>query len=191
MLLMGWVSDNGLHEGYLVPHFEDGQRGTGTTGGSIPPGHVAIGAAVEQPDGSWTPPTRLAGEVIGWVVCCDCYRESSFGPPSTWVGPTFTRVPSPSLQNLNARKLYADDADVAYVGEDVAVSEAVHALWKSEHVFGIDALGEVEAAATALGTAKQRLDTAVMMARSSGSSWAAIGRATSMTRQSAQERWGR
>ena len=44
------------------------------------------------------------------------------------------------------------------------------------------------AAATALSPAKQRSNTAVVAARSSGVSWAAVGRARSMTRQSAQER---
>lgn len=188
---MGWSSEDGLHEGDLVPVFMDGQRGTGTTGGSIPAGHVAIGSEGKQSDGSRAYLTRPAGEVTGWVVCCDCYRESGFGPPSTWVGPAFIRVPSPSLQDLSARKLYAADEEVAYVGDNDDVLDTAYDLWKSEHVFGLDGLSEVEAAATALASARQRLDTAVLMSRGSGASWAAVGRATSMTRQSAQERWGR
>ncbi|MGD7708131.1 hypothetical protein [Microlunatus sp. Y2014] len=187
---MGWLSEDNLHEGYLVPQFADGQRGRGTTGGNVPDDEIVVGPEVEQPDGAWVHPTRPAGEVSGWVVCCDCYRESGFDAPSTWVGPVFARVPSAALQDLAARKVYAADEGVAYVGDADTVDAAARDLWMSEHVFGLDALSEVEAATSAVESARQRLDTAVLMARSSGASWAAVGRATGMTRQSARERWG-
>lgn len=62
-------------------------------------------------------------------------------------------------------------------------------LWRSEHGFSMDALVEVKAAAGAAASVKERLDAAVTLARHSGASWADIGRAAGMARQSAQERW--
>jgi len=134
-------------------------------------------------------PTRPAGEVTGWVVCCDCYSTASFGAPSSWVGPVFTRVPSKTLEDLTARRVFAADDDVAYVSERDDVQGAAVGLWRSEHAFGIDALTELKAAAAAAAQAKLRLDAAVALARHSSASWADIGRAAGMARQSAQERW--
>lgn len=87
--------------------------------------------------------------------------------------------------------MFAADDDVALVSGIGEVADVARDLWGSEHVFGVEALGEVEAAEVALSSAKQRLDAAVMMARGSGASWTAVARSTSMSRQSAHERWGR
>ena len=187
---MGWVSEDGRHEGYLVPQFVDGQRGAGVTGGSIPRDQVATGVEVQAEDGTWSYPLRPAGEVTGWVICCDCYARDSFRP-TTWVGPVFTRVASQALEDLDKLRLYATDEDVAYASAREDVDEAVLSLWRTEHVFATDALSEVEAASAAAAAARHRLDAAVTFARHGGASWAAIGRATGMTRQSAQERWRR
>ncbi len=186
---MGWLTEDGRHEGYLAPMFGDGQRGYGVTTSSVPADKVVVGAGVQREDGSCAWPTRLAGEVTGWVVCCDCYRTASLGPASTWIGPVFTRVPSKTLENLAARRIFAADDDVAYAADRQDVRDAAVELWRAEHAFGIDALAEVEAAAAAGAQAKLRLDAAVALARHSGTSWAKIGRAAGMTRQSAQERW--
>jgi len=186
---MGWLSDDGRHEGYLAPMFGDGQRGRLTSGGLIPQDEVVVGVEVQDEDGAWTWPTRPAGEVTGWVVCCDCYSNTSLGPPSTWVGPVFTRVPSTRLEHLTARRIFAPDDEIVYVSEREDVHDAAVELWRSEHAFGVDALTEVQAAAGAAAQAKLRLDAAVALARHSGASWADIGRAAGMTRQSAQERW--
>ncbi len=186
---MGWLTGDGRHEGYLAPMFGDGQRGRSVTGGSVPPDEVVVGVETQGADGSWVWPTRPAGEVTGWVVCCDCYRNTSFGPASSWVGPVFTQVPSKTLEDLAARRVFAADDDVVYVSEREDVRAAAVGLWRSEHAFGIDALTEVEAASAAVSQAKLRLDAAVALARNSDASWADIGRATGMTRQSAQERW--
>ncbi len=186
---MGWLTEDGRHEGYLAPMFGDGQRGHGTTGDTIPDDQVVVGDEVQGEDGSWTWPTRPAGEVTGWVVSCDCNTKSSFGPASSWNGPVFTRVPSKTLENLAARRIFAADDDVAYAAEREDVQDAAAGLWRAEHAFGTDALAEVEAAATAAAQAKLRLDAAAARARHSSASWADIGRAAGMTRQSAQERW--
>lgn len=186
---MGWTTDDGLHEGYLVPQFVDGQRALGTTGGGIPDDQVASGPEAQAADGTWSYPTRPAGEVTGWVVCCDCRVHNSFRY-TTWVGPVFTRVPSKALEDPKALRLYATDEDVVLVSDREDVHEVAYDLWRSEHAFGADALGEVEAAARAAASAKERLDSAVAIARASGETWEAIGRAAGMAKQSAQGRWG-
>jgi len=188
---MGWISEDGTHEGYLVPQFVDGQRGRGVTGGSIPDGQVAVGDLFQTTDGSWEYPTRSAGEVTGWVVCCDCSSATSLGSERSWLGPVFTRVPSKALEDLAARRIFAPDEDVAYAGHRDDVAEAASQLWHVEHAFAVDALQEVAAAAAAAATARERLDDAAAFARHGGASWADIGRAAGMTRQSAQERWRR
>lgn len=185
---MGFVTDDGLHEGYLVPQFFDGQRAAGITGGTLADDQVASGSEFQLPDGTWSIPSRPAGEVTGWVLCCDCYAKSGHNPV-TWVGPVFTRVPSKLLEDIGQRKIYAVDEDVAYVSDRPDVEQAVMDLWRSEHAFSMDALAEVEAASEAAAAARRRLDTAVSLARHGGASWVAIGKAAGMTRQSAQERW--
>lgn len=186
---MGYVSEDGLHEGYLVPQFDDGQRGRGVTGSGIPVDRVVVGDAALDAHGELVYPTRPAGEATGWVVCCDCATSASFGPIRTWTGPVLTRVPSQTLENPKDLKIFAADHDVAFVPDREDVEQVAIDLWRSEHSFGMDALTEVEAAARAAVSAKERLDVAVAIARHSDASWTQIGRAAGMARQSAQERW--
>lgn len=183
------MSEDGLHEGYLVPQFGDGQRGRGVTGAGIPVDQVVIGAGALDADGGLMYPTRSAGEATGWVVCCDCSTPTSSGPVRTWTGQVFTRVPSQALESPHEFKIFAADEDVAFVADREDVAQVAMDLWRSEHGFGLDALAEVEAAAAAAVSAKERLDVAVAIARHSGMSWTEIGRAAGMARQSAQERW--
>ena len=72
------------------------------------------------------------------------------GPASRWIGPVFTRVPSTTLENLAARRVFAGGDDVADVSQRGEVQGAAVELWRAEHAFGIDALTEVEAAARPL-----------------------------------------
>lgn len=185
---MGWTTEDGQHEGYLVPLFLDGQRGHGVTGGSIPHDHVVVGDEVQAEDGGWSYPTRPAAEVTGWAICCDCSISTS-SKPTTWTGPVFTRVPSPSLESIRELRIFAEDDDVPYVADRPEVENAARELWRSEHAFAVDAIAELEAASEGAAQARLRLDAAVALARHSGASWADIGRAVGMARQSAQERW--
>jgi hypothetical protein len=185
---MGYLTDDGRHEGYLVPVFTDGERGNGTTGGGIGDDRIAVGAGEYAADGTWTYPTRPASEVTGWAVCCDCWTGSAF-QPTTLTGPVFTRVSSPDLEDLTRRRLYAPDNEVAYVAERLDVEEAVIDVWRTEHVVGAEALAEIATAAIDVAPATDRLDAAVATARRSGASWSDIGRAARMNGQSAQERW--
>lgn len=168
--------------------FFDGERGTGTTGGGIPDDQVVSGHIAQAEDGTWTHPTRPAREVTGWAVCCDCTRGDT-SRHTTWIGPTFTRVSSPELEDLAVLRLFARDDDVSYVAERAEVEGAVIDGWRCEHAFSADALSEVETDAIASDDASQRLDAAVAIARHGGASWANIGQAAGMTGQSAHERW--
>lgn len=123
------------------------------------------------------------------MVCCDCNSNTLLGPASSWIGPVFTRVPSKTLEILTAGRIFAPDDDIAYAADRQDVRDAAVELWRPEHVFGSDDLTEVEAAAAAASQARLRLDAAAALARHSGASWADIGRAAGMARQSAQERW--
>lgn len=186
---MSWTTEDGQHEGYLVPLFLDGHRGSGVTGGSIPHDQVVVGTEIQAEDGSWSWPTRPAAEVSGWVICCDCHTATNFTPASTWTGPVFTRVPSQTLESIRELRIFAEDDDVPYVGERPEIGDAARELWRIEHAFAVDAITELEAASEASAQARLRLDAAAALARHSGASWADIGRATGMARQSAQERW--
>ncbi len=188
MRSMGWISEDASHEGCLVPHFLDGQRGVGVTGGNIAADQVAVGEPTMSDGGNLRYRTRPAAEVVGWVVCCDCSAGRTM---TKWTGPTFARVPSPSLESVRAHRIFATDDEVPYASERPEVEDAARELWRLEHVFGADAVGEVQAAAAGAAQADLRLETAVALARHSGASWETIGRAAGMTRQSAHERWRR
>ncbi len=100
-------------------------------------------------------------------------------------------MPSPSLESIRAHRIFATDEEVPYVSERSNVEHAANGLWRLEHVFGTDAVGEVQAAAADAAQADLRLETAVALARHSGATWETIGRAAGTTRQSAHQRWRR
>jgi len=60
--------------------------------------------------------------------------------------------------------------------------------WR-RHIAPFQNLDEVSAAAGRSAAAAAELDEAVRTVRRSGASWADIGRATGMSRQSTNERW--
>src|ERR1700756_2108416 len=133
---MGWVHEsetrNETHEGYLVPEFDDDEHGIGTTGGRIPADAIAVEM---RQDGSYR--TRPAGEVIGWRMRCDCYREGRSGH-ETWVSKQpWIRVPSKALEDIAAYKVYAADEDVIDVDLRSDVEEAAREQWRREHVDAI------------------------------------------------------
>src|ERR1700739_1026511 len=112
---MGWTYEsefgNEAHEGYVLPEFDNGERGVGWSGGDIPNGAIAVEM---RPDGSFR--ARPAGEVIGWRVVCDCYQEGRSGHESWISSHLWIRVPSRVLQDLAAYKVYAVDDDVVDIG---------------------------------------------------------------------------
>ncbi|KSU55664.1 hypothetical protein AS181_19980 [Gordonia sp. SGD-V-85] len=121
-------------------------------------------------------------------MSCDCASRSS-SEVSTWTDPVqWTRVPSASLEDLARHHVFAPDTDLD-VNVRPEVAAAAQAVWRREHLEPIDIDDEIRAAVDARRDADAQLDAAVAKARRLGRSWADIGAATGMTRQSANGRW--
>ncbi|SDT93293.1 hypothetical protein [Gordonia westfalica] len=181
---MGWTheSDTHFHEAALVAVFEDGTESRGSTmvGGVD---YELIDPGRRGKDG-----LRPSAEIAGWVLRCDCARRTS-SDVSTWTDPVqWARVPSASLEDLVGHRVFAPDTDLD-VNVRPEVAEVARAVWRREHLDPIDVDYEIQAAADARRDADARLDAAVAKARRLGRSWADIGAAAGMTRQSANERW--
>ena len=182
---MGWIheSDTHLHEAALVAVFDDGAESHGST--MIDGVDCEIVETCQHPDEDrWRP----AAEIVGWRLSCNCARRSS-SEVSSWTDSVqWARVPSASLEDLAQHRVFAPDTDV-HADERPEVAEAARAVWRRQHLDPIDVDVEIRAAAEARKYADARLDAAVAKARRLGRSWAAIGAAAGMTRQSANERW--
>lgn len=164
---MGWIGP-GEHEGWVVPVFADGIEGIGTTG--------SLGVLVDFDRDEWRPDE----DVTGWRAGCEC----------GWRGPFWTRVhdserkpwfdaTTRQINNPGKFSAYLEDA-----AERVVVDE-----WR-QHIAPHKIVEVVEDAAMRYSAAGRDLDDAVREAHSAGASWADIGRAVGITRQSARERWG-
>ncbi|MCZ4581576.1 hypothetical protein O4158_21290 [Gordonia amicalis] len=202
---MGWIheSETHLHEASLVAVFEDGTESSGTTmmdgvdhelvevsrrqaadaaaRASLPVRNymAALGSGVVL---------RPSAEIVGWLLRCHCRRRDS-SELSTWTDPIqWMRVPSASLEDLTRRRVCAPDPDLD-VNARPEIAEAAQGVWRREHLDPIDVDDEIRAAVSARRDADAQLDAAVAKARRLGRSWAEIGAATGMSRQSANERW--
>jgi len=187
---MSWDSDDGIHEGYVLPEFIDGVRGRGIWTGKVPRDHVVVDVEYVGDPGDISEErytSRPAAEVIGWRVMCDCRTGSTSRVTATWCSDLITRVPSSALHDPAAGRLYVPDEDVPEVDE--LFVDDLAGLWRREHVDGEGALSAIAQARSEAAAAERRLDEAVAAARAGGASWEAIGRAAGMTRQSAHGRW--
>ncbi len=182
---MGWVheTDTHLHEAALVAFFEDGAVSHGTTTvDGVDYELVQIGRSPDEDR------RRPSAEIVGWLLRCACARRSS-SDVSSWADPVpWARVPSASLEDLARHRVFAPDTDLD-VGLRPEVEAAAQVVWRRMHLDPIDVDDEIRAAVTARRDADAQLDAAVAKARRLGRSWADIGVATGMTRQSANERW--
>ena len=161
---MSWQGP-GEHEGWVVPLFADGAQAMGTESGKGLLVRNATGAEEWRPDAA----------VIGWAMGCEC----------SWRGQPWTRVRDAALADPAARLLATRD-EYHYLSE--ADEEQLLNEWRT-HVAPWTSLEVVQDAAQRLDAAAAELDTAVAAARKSGATWADVGRAAGMTRQSANERW--
>ncbi len=191
---MGWMTEDGLHEGYVVPVFADGVRGAGISGGGIPDDQVIVGSHYDDSDPSRPTThyeTRPAAEAIGWCIACACRDRSGLllDPEKQWVSALLARVPSRSLEDVSGGRIYAADEDVIYVADGGEVEEQLRRRWTTEHAGGREALARVVAAQERVRQAEHELDAAVAEARASGAVWEDIAVATGMKRQSAHARW--
>lgn len=188
---MSWINDDNTHEGSVVPEFADGVRGSGTSGGGVPADQVIVSVNYDAPYGA--PPesrfeTRPAAEVVGWRLVCDCRTTQGQIMTHAWVSDLIPRVPSRALEDVEQGGLYAADNEVSDVDE--THQEALSERWWREHVEPQEALTRLREASRAAVQAGRELDAAVAAARAAGHSWAAVGTATGMARQSAHQRWG-
>ncbi|WP_171014257.1 hypothetical protein [Gordonia sp. GAMMA] len=202
---MGWIheSETHLHEASLVAVFEDGTESCGSTmmdgvdhelvevsrrqaadaaaRASLPVRNymAALGSGVVL---------RPSAEIVGWLLRCQCRRWDS-SEFSTWTDPIqWMRVPSAALEDLGRHRVFAPDTDLD-INVRPEVVEAAQGVWRREHLDPIDVDDEIRAALSARRDADAQLDAAVAKARRLGRSWAEIGAATGMSRQSANERW--
>ena len=115
-------------------------------------------------------------EIIGWRGACEC----------GWQGDMWERVTSPADADFSRRRDYVSPDEFAHASSEV--ENAIHDEWKT-HLAPLDAVAGVEAAAREYNQAGHRLDKTVAAAKAAGASWADIGRAVGISRQSAHERW--
>lgn len=162
---MSWTTDDGSHEGWTADTFTDdalgGGWGTPPDGG--PPGVLVavLGTRrLDYADWQYRPPAAITG----WRGACDC----------GWRGPIHPRPAG----------MTAEDAIDA--PEDI--EDACHAAWQA-HVEPFEGASDLRRLADEHTATGQRLDHGVRAARARGTSWAVIGDAVGITRQSAHERW--
>lgn len=174
---MTWVTDDGAHEGWVLPTFADG--GLGGAWGAPPDGSTSRAVAVtrigtrelEYADWQWRSPS----EITGWVSGCSC----------RWRGTTWTRVATPDEHDPAAGRVYAEDG---MADDQSQLEDRAHREW-ARHVAPDEALRVVSDLAGKQAEIGRQLDAAVAKSRALGKSWDAIGRAAGVSRQSAWERW--
>lgn len=192
---MGWVTEDGLHEGWMAAEFADGTIAAGISGGGVPDDQIIIEQQWDEQTRSWRYTTRPAAEVIGWRIRCDCRYE--FGnrglipEAERWRSDLLPRVPSNALEDIAEGGIYAADEDIPGVTTREDVDTLVQDRWWREHAGGQEALARVQHARKQFAAIEQELANAVAIARAAGASWDAIGRAVGISRQSAHERWRR
>ena len=175
---MGYVTDDGQHEGWDAAEFPGGlfSVGSGTSANGVS-GVLVRYLRRELDTGE---PGVLDGRTaIGWRGVCEC----------GWRGLLWEKVTDPAVHDLAARKVF-DPAPSIY-GDVPAgfLEDAIYREWLGH--LPSAALADVRAAAEDVRKAEARLDEAVRRARDGGDSWADIGDAAGMARQSAHERWSR
>lgn len=187
---MSWNDETGQHEGYVLPEFADGARGTGSSGGGVPDNQVIVDVEYVGEPGNITETrylTRPAAEAIGWRVVCDCRLGRQSDVTNTWSSELVVRVPSSALEDEAAGRIYATDEDVIDAGD--THDRMFWRIWAEQHVAPLEGLAAIARASTAVASAEVELNMAVEAARANGASWEAIGRAAGMTRQAAHGRW--
>jgi hypothetical protein len=165
---MSWVTKDGRHEGYVAAVVPDGR---------LAAAYTADGVVVDV--GQPTELTVPDADVVAWQTACSC----------GWRGRRFARVADPADHDPAQGRVYLAPGEPPFAMADI---ERIGRWdWERQHVEPAARLDPVRAAAADYARAKQALADAVHAARAAGATWAEIGGATGMTRQSAQQRWGR
>ncbi|OZM69888.1 hypothetical protein CFN78_28095 [Amycolatopsis antarctica] len=167
---MSWQTDDGEHEGAVDRLLPGGQRSSGTSGNR----------EILWPDGDIRREELVSSdEVIGWLLRCDC----------GWTGSRWTRVTDPGDADADVGRIHAPLGEIAEPPQ--WLEDRLHDEWKTDHIAPADTITRLTEAAGTAAASQRALDQAVHEARTTGASWATIGRAVGITRQSAHERWGR
>ncbi|VXC40246.1 hypothetical protein ARTHRO9V_280002 [Arthrobacter sp. 9V] len=171
---MNWDMQDGIHEGWPGAVAPDGRiTGDIRTGspsvqgisGSFPRHPVHADQEIISDD-----------RVVGWRSLCAC----------GWFGPFWKRVPTSSEASLSKRRAFVPLLGVAV--PSVIVEDTMRLEWTA-HAIPASAISELQAAFRVLKIAEARVSRGVQSARSAGVSWARIGHALEVSRQSAHERW--
>lgn len=145
----------------------------------------AVSREVLEEAEEWRPDAA----VVGYAAGCEC----------GWRGRPWTRVQSAAAAGSSAWHSPEDGAVVdednrlifqpgPYYDLDGNAERLVVDEWR-RHIAPWRSLEDLAEAAARHATAVRELDDAVRAARAAGASWADVGRATGMSRQSANERW--
>jgi len=158
---MGWSNEDGSHEGWVAEVIPDGRLSHGSAAGVVLVDGITGNYPVDDVVPDWERVPSV--EVVAWRGTCGC----------GWKGQQW---PRPAEQ------------DPFYPPAEV--EDAVYREWQI-HIAPVEAAAAVAAAAAAHAATAVRLDAAVDDARRAGATWADIGRAAGISRQSAHERWGK
>ncbi|MFE7752121.1 hypothetical protein [Streptomyces sp. NPDC057428] len=187
---MGWVTEDGLHEGYAVAVLADGRDATAE---DSPGSSNSAWWCFDGRDGR-----PLA---VGVRAGCDCYAADSSRVVRTWRGSTvhpvvlgddeategFDRQNGPYAEWENTH--VAPAADTAVPGDVTALltemRERLAALAGERPLAALTAVAQLEAAAAAASI------SAAAAAQQRGSSWTDIGKAVGTSKQAAHQRFAR
>ncbi|MEU8197046.1 hypothetical protein AB0C10_24990 [Microbispora amethystogenes] len=172
---MAWQTDDGEHEGWDAAEFPGDRFSIKWQAGGAVVRHFPPRPG-PLPTYKGDPEVIEGRQAIGWRGMCDC----------GWRGPLWKRADSPEQHDPAARLIWSDN-HYGDAPEDVA--RAMRDEWKAH--LEPDALTDVRRQAREASAAQDRLARAVRAARADGRSWAEIGAAAGITRQSAHERWAR
>lgn len=171
-----WSLDDGVHEGYAAAIAPDG-RLSGSSSGA---GWFFKGISGKYPRDTLQRDQEIIPDrdIIGWRGSCMC----------GWAGEPFSRAATRELADVQQRSEYVPFDGFADPSQ--RITDMIHDEWRA-HTSPVVAHHAVEDAAREYRQAKARLDNAVTAAKTAGTSWADIGTATHLTRQAAQQRWGK
>lgn len=172
---MSYQTDDGEHEGWEAAEFRGGWFSVGSNGAGAMVRRFGPGPLRGQHRGARE--TIDGREALGWRGLCEC----------GWRGPLWERVQVPAEHDPASHKVY--DPDPSPYGDAPAeVEDAIHREWTAH--LEPETLISVRSMAQAVNDAQAQLTEAVREARRDGRSWADIGGAVGISRQSAHERWG-
>lgn len=96
---MASSDEAGEHELYLALQFADGLAGTTLRGSEVEVDMTPDGQRLDPSFWEW----RAEADVVGWLVCCDCYRRRAWTPITTILD-RWRRIADPSHEDPQAAR---------------------------------------------------------------------------------------